>query len=261
MFRQLSPCLVLLLMQQQLFRTKATYAIIDKICQKISLRRHEGSKPGHFVKEEEMLHPAVQIYIWCLLTLAAQMLGGQLLLLLAGATILASLRMCGAMFLFLLRRTRWILLSVSIIYMYTSPGEALWPQLGVVSPVVEGIWDGLSQLLRLATVLAGLSILLTSLSQSQLIAGLYTLSRPLVFLGLPRERVAVRLALTLRYAERAMQDTASSWRGSFEYLLAPMPALPELIELHVARLSRCDWMLVAAPAALLGAWLVGGVWL
>lgn len=203
-----------------------------------------------------MLHPAVQIYMWCLLTLAMQILGGWLLIMLAVVTILLSFRISAVRFLLLLRRTRWILFSVFILYMYTSPGEALWPQLGIFSPVVEGITDGMLQLLRLATVLAGLSVLLSLLSQSQLIAGLYALSRPLLFLGLPRERMAVRLALTLRYAETAMQETASNWRDSFEHMLAPIPSAPELIELHVAPFSRRDWLLlVVVSAAALGACL------
>lgn len=216
-----------------------------------SLYRLLANNQDHPVKEEGMMHPAVQIYIWGLLTLAVQMLGGNILILLAAATILLSLRICATRFLLLLRRTRWILFSVFIIYMYSSTGEALWPQLGVFSPVVEGITDGMLQLLRLATVLAGLSILLSLLSQSKLIAGIYTLSRPLLFLGLPRERLAVRLALTLRYAESVMQDTASNWRGSFEYLLSPLPPVPGFIELHVAPFSLRDWLLLAVVSAVL----------
>lgn len=209
-----------------------------------------------------MPHPAIQIYIWVCLTLAAQMLHGYALMLLTGMMIVFSFRICAVRFFFLLRRTRWILFSMFLIYAYTSPGGTLWPQLGVFSPVADGMVDGLLQLSRLLTVLAGLSILLTFLSQSQLIAGLYTLSRPLSLFGLSRERIAVRLALTLRYAESAMLDTASNWRGSIEHLLTPIPVAPGFIELHVASFARRDWLLLAAAsAALLGIWLAGGVWL
>lgn len=225
------------------------------ISKKIILHKQCVSKPDHPV-QEGMPHPAVQIYFWVCLTLAAQILHGYALMLLAGLLFVLAFRICAARFFLLLRRTRWILFSVFIIYAYTTPGDALWLQLGAFSPVTEGIVDGLLQLSRLLTVLAGLSILLTLLSQSQLIAGLYTLSRPLCFAGLPRERIAVRLALTLRYAESAMQDTASNWRGSIEHLLAPMPVVPGYIELNVAPFFRRDWLLVAAAsAALLGVWL------
>lgn len=226
------------------------------------LHKPGSSKPGQPVKVAGMPHAALQIYVWVCLTLAAQLLNGYALTLLALMLIALSFKICAARFFLLLRRTRWILFSVFLIYAYTSPGDAVWPQLGAFSPVADGVVDGFIQLMRLVTVLAGLSILLTLLSQSQLIAGLYTLSRPLCLFGLPRERVAVRLALTLRYAESAMQDTASNWRVSIEHLLAPVPVAPGFIELHVTPFSRRDWLLLAAASVvLLGIWLHGGAWL
>lgn len=220
------------------------------------------SKPDQPVQMAGMPHPAVQIYVWICLTLAAQMLGAYALTLLALMLIVLSFKICTARFFLLLRRTRWILFSVFLIYAYTSPGDLVWPQLGAFSPVADGIVGGLLQIMRLVTVLAGLSILLTLLSQSQLITGLYTLSRPLRLFGLSRERVAVRLALTLRYAESAMQETASNWRGSIEQLLAPVPVAPGFIELHAYPFSGRDWLLLmAASVVLLGIWLSGGVWL
>lgn len=219
------------------------------------------SKPDYSVQKERMLHPAVQIYIWICLTLAVQMLGGFALTLVAGILTALAFSIGPARLFCLLRRTRWILFSVFLIYAYTSPGDALWPQLGAFSPVTDGILDGFLQLLRLCTVLAGLSILLALLPQSQLIAGLYTLFRPVCFFGMSRERVAVRLALTLRYAESAMQDTASHWRGSIENLLVPMPVAPGMLELQLPHFARRDWLLVAATSAvLLGICLPGGVW-
>jgi hypothetical protein len=80
--------------------------------------------------------------------------------------------------------------------------------------------------------------------------------------GLSRERVAVRLALTLRYAESAMQGTASNWRVSIEQMLAPVQVAPGFIELHVYPFSGRDWLLlVAVSVALLGTCLPGGAWL
>lgn len=209
-----------------------------------------------FALGKEMPHPAVQIYIWICLALLVQMLHGYLLLLLAASLLAFAFTICRERLLALLLRTRWIFISVLIIYAYSSPGQALWPQLGVLSPVADGVVAGLMQALGLSTMLAGLAILLTLLSQSQLVAGLYTLSAPLHYLGLERERIAVRLALVLDYAERVMQDTAKNWRGSIEHLLAPQPGGPGYIDLHVVPFSRRDWMLFAAvSAALFGVWL------
>lgn len=227
-----------------------------EISYKALLHKLGMSKQHCPVDDKGNLNPAVQIYVWLCLALATQILNVQFLMLMAVLTILLSIRICAVrLFLILLRRTRWVLFSLILIYAYTSPGEALWPQLGAFSPVADGVADGLLQLLRLLTVLAGLSILLVSLSQAQLIAGIFILLRPLTFLGFSRDRVAVRLALTLRYAESAMQETCSNWRGSMECLLAPMPVEHGFVELHVAQFTRLDWLLLAAAsAALLGVW-------
>jgi len=228
----------------------------------LALRKPCPGTQEYPAEKAGMPHPAVQIYIWFCLTLAVQMLGVYALVLLTGILIVFSFRICATRFLFLLRRTRWILFSVFLIYAYISPGESLWPHLGVFSPVAEGLEHGLLQLMHLLAVLAGLSILLTLLSQQQLIAGLYALSRPLSLLGVPRERFAVRLALTLRYTESALQDTASDWRGSIEQLLAQLPVTHGYIELQLVPFARRDGLLAAAvSAALLGIWLTGGVWL
>jgi hypothetical protein len=228
---------------------------MDKLNNAVLYRQSPG-KQEYTARGEEMPHPALQIYIWFCLTLAVQMLGAYALAMLAGILIVFSFWICAARFFSLLRRTRWILVSVFLIYAYTSPGASLWPHLGMFSPVAEGLEHGLLQLLRLLAVLAGLSILLTLLSQAQLIAGLYTLCRPLVFLGVSRERFAARLALTLHYAESAMRDTATNWRGSIEQLYEQLPSTPGYIELRMVPFTRRDALLaVAASAAVIGVWL------
>ena len=213
------------------------------------------SKTNQSASGVKLTHPALQIYIWICLALLAQILHGYSLMLLAGMLVTLAFTLCRERFFFLLRRTRWILLSVLIIYAYSSPGNALWPQLGAFSPVTEGVVDGLTQISRLATMLAGLSILLTLLTHAQLVTGLYTLSAPLCYLGLARERIAVRLALTMQYAETAMQDTANNWRNSIVHLLEPVPVAAGYIELHDAPFSRSDWILfVIVSLALIGVW-------
>ena len=232
------------------------------ISNNLNAREQQVSKQDRHFDKVWLSQPAVKIYCWICLSLAVQMLNGYMLALLAGILIVYSFRICPSRFILLLRRTRWILFSMFIIYAYTTPGDALWPQLGSFSPAADGVVDGLMQLARLLAVLAGLSILLASLSQSQLIAGLYTLSRPFCILGLSRERLAVRLALTLRYAESAIQESRVYWRDSMEHMLAPRPDVPGFIDLQVRSLCRRDWMQVAAvSAALLGIWLLMGAWL
>ncbi len=196
-----------------------------------------------------MPHPVVQIYFWISMVFAVQILHGYALLLLAGILIVFALKFCTVRFMLLLRRTRWILIAIFLIYAYTGSGDIFWPQLGMFSPAVEGIVDGLLQILRLLAVLAGLSVLLTSLTQTQLVSGLYTLFYPLRFLGLSRERIAVRLALTLHYAESAMLSKNSKWRDSIEQMLKPAEVEDGIVELTLVRLTCFDWLLLAGSGA------------
>jgi energy-coupling factor transport system permease protein len=145
--------------------------------------------------------------------------------------------------------------SLLLIYAYTTPGAALLEQLGNVSPTVEGLQDGALQLARLLGVLSGLAILLALLSQSALISGVYSLVYPLTWFGLSRERIAVRLALTLQYAESAMRDTASDWRSTIRDAVLPPASGMKHIELRVQTFGIMDvLLLVSGVALLLGVW-------
>lgn len=148
----------------------------------------------------------------------------------------------------LLRRSRWILLSLLLVYTFATPGQELWSWSYAPTPTLEGLQDGGMQLCRLVSMLAGLSILLTLLSREQLIGGLYSLAYPLRFVGLSSERMAVRLALTLYYAESAMRDTANDWRGAIGHAVAGEKVKVYAVELHRQPLARIDvlWLLLSA---------------
>jgi energy-coupling factor transport system permease protein len=200
-------------------------------------------------------HPAVQILAWMLLALLTQRLQPLAVLFLGGVLFCLALMLCAKKLLRLLLRTRWILISLLIIYAYTTPGTALWDSLGDFSPTHEGLQDGALQLVRLLCVLSGLAILLALLSQALLISGLYTLAYPLRWFGLSRERIAVRLALTLQYAESAMRDTASDWRATIRDAVQPSATGAMHIELQLHSFGILDMLLLVTCAAVLA-----GVW-
>lgn len=203
-----------------------------------------------------MPHPATQILVWICLSIVVQLLQSSLLPALAGILLFLALRVHAQRLFSLMRRARWILLSLLLIYAFLTPGAAFWTSPYLPSPTHEGMQDGLLQLSRLVCMLAGLSILLTLLPRAQLIGGLYVLAYPARHLGLSRERIAVRLALTLHYAESAMRDTASDWNAAIGSALRTAQAEATHIELHVQALTWLDIILLMAGAALLiGTWL------
>lgn len=167
------------------------------------------------------IHPASQILTWCLLVATLQAMTFGALLLAAGMILLCAFALSRHKFIQLVRRTRWIMLSLLVIYAYSTPGQPLSEALGMFSPSTAGLSDGVLQLTRLLAALAGLAILLDRLHRQQLIAGLYTLFAPLPWLGMSRERVAVRLALTLHYAEVAMLRGKGRLRDTLGSLFEP----------------------------------------
>lgn len=201
------------------------------------------------------LHPTVQILLWILLVLLAQRWQPSVLLAACLLSSTVALWLDSAHFLRLLRRTRWIAFSLLLIYAWATPGKALFNELGSLSPTWEGLLDGALQLGRLLCALAGLAVLLATLTQERLIGGLYALAYPLRMFGLSRERFAVRLALTLEYAETTMHDTAKDWRGAIAQAMKAGETGTAQIELQRQRYSMLDVALLAACAAvLIGAW-------
>lgn len=201
------------------------------------------------------VHPATLILIWAVMVATLQVLAGLKLFAFAGLMLLWSLLLSGHKFLLLLRRTRWILFSLLMIYGYVTPGHALAETLGVYSPTREGLFEGAVQMLRLLAALGGLAWLLERLQRQQLIAGLYVLLAPLSLLRVSRERVAVRLALTLHYAEVALLRGAHGWRAHLQQLFEPVANALHPVDLPLPRFAWHDW--IALAGVLFGAgWLV-----
>lgn len=193
-------------------------------------------------------HPAAQILAWCLLVAIMQMLPPVPLAAAAGSVLVCAFALSRHKFIQLLRRTRWIMLSLLLIYAYSTPGQPLFGGFGSFSPTREGLGDGALQLARLLAALAALAILLDRLHRQQLIAGLYTLFAPLQLIGLSRERVAVRLALTLHYAEVVMLR-GTGWLETLHSLFEPHGESARQTELPLYRFTLRD-------AALLGGGLL-----
>lgn len=198
-------------------------------------------------------HPATQILTWCLLVVTLQGMTPGVLLTAAGLILLCALAVSGHKLVQLARRTRWIMLSLLVIYGYSTPGQPLSDAFGMFGPSREGLSDGVLQLARLLAALAGLAILLDRLHRQKLIAGLYALCAPMQWLGMSRERIAVRLALTLHYAEVAMLRGRRGWQDTLGSLFEPHGETARQMELPLHRFAAADALLLVV--ALLMLWL------
>ena len=79
-------------------------------------------------------HPAAQIVTWCLLVAILQLLNPEILLASAVIILLLAMLASGRKLVQLLRRTRWIMLSLLIVYGYSTSGQPVWESLGMLSP-------------------------------------------------------------------------------------------------------------------------------
>jgi hypothetical protein len=198
------------------------------------------------------LHPTIRI-IYLLALAVAVYVATPMMLVVLIAVLSALLLYCRAEnFLKLLRRMRWLLLFLMIIYAFNTPGEYLrqWPF--DIAPTYEGLHSGLLQIARIVIMLAGVALLLKTTSRDNLMAGFFLLLYPLKWIKLHPERLAVRLWLTLHYVEEA--PPAKSIAGFLQSLdnlhndVLPASA-PEQIRFD---LPGVYWLDVAAVLALVG---------
>lgn len=182
------------------------------------------------------LHPGTRLLLWLLLLITVQGLDGAHL---AAAFFL--LFFFGSSALQrgwqLVRRSRWLLLSMAVIFSWGVAGEPLW--IGPFAPTYEGICESATHLGRLLLVLMTVAALLESLPTAELLMALHWLCGPLRRWGVANERALVRLMLVLRYVESLPQR--QDWRA---ILAQPSEFACQVVEIEDRPFGRLDYLLV-----------------
>lgn len=124
----------------------------------------------------------------------------------------------------MLRRLRWLFLSILVIYALLTPGVPLLSLEGGWVPTVAGLRQGGIRILALVLVVLTVNILLRVTGRRELCAAIYQFVTPLSWLGLSRDRLAVRMILVLetlpgierqlRGLQAALSPARSRWRGT-----------------------------------------------
>lgn len=190
------------------------------------------------------MHPASLIMIWLAFALCLPWLRTADLAVMAALFFIPLLIRRSPEFLKLLRRTRWLMISLILVYAFATPGVAVLPHLGAYSPSREGLFSGGLQSLRLVALLAGLAILLATMPRDRILAGLYFLLRPLARMGVDVDRVAARIWLTLHYAEQTKPERSGEWRTCLRSALAGGDDARQTIRLEVGRLYWRDYLIL-----------------
>lgn len=194
-----------------------------------------------------LFHPATLLAVWLtLLVLLSTSLQGWLGLTREAGLLTAMLTIgfacvnAASRFLTLLRRARWLLLSLAVIGIWTTPGLAIdW----LPGATYEGVSVTSSQLMQLLMTFAMVALLLRHLSIDKLLLGLHTLTVPLKSLGFAPNHTTLRLALTL-----AEVDTGSVHPGFGRERF--LPATQSVFVLPVLRFSSADFLLIALAGSL-----------
>lgn len=145
------------------------------------------------------MHPVIKIILFLIYS-AAVAFGG-VAILLAGAALMLILYLLGPgewwlPALRMLRRMRWFFLSIALVYLLFTPGRLLfsaWPW----GPTLEGLAGGGQRIASLVLIVFAVNLLLRTTLRPALISAILWCLIPLAWVGLPRERLAVRIALTL----------------------------------------------------------------
>lgn len=196
------------------------------------------------------LHPATLMLAYVGLALGIVWFNQNVLWALSGIAgmlmMMTGIKHCWAM----LRRARLLFLMMVIVYGYMTPGAALLPAWGNLSPSAPGFELGLMHAWRLSLLLAMLAVLLRVLDRMQLLAGIYQILSPLEGLGLPAQQFAVRLWLTLHYFEERPMSPAlgEAWQQA---IAVPVSGV-DRVEISMPLFSGQDLLFGLLCAALLG---------
>lgn len=162
-------------------------------------------------------------------------------------------------FFLMLRRMRWLFISMVLIYSYTTPGQYLanWPI--DLAPTYEGLSQGMLQIAKICLVLAGISLLMATSTKEALMVGVYSIIQPLKYLGLHPERFTARLFLTMQYIEASeskpkLQDGQSVWQRILSFRLETLEnaSTKESVSLDIPKFGFVDYLFIALVLILIG---------
>lgn len=168
-----------------------------------------------------LLHPATRIGVWILFAAALAAAPWEHVAAAGGALAVWLALARPPMLRPMLRRSRWLLISLVAVYVLATPGAPLVLWEGGPGASAEGLALGLLQGGRIVLMIGALALLLAATPAEELVAGLWALLEPLAPLGVDARRVALRLALTLEYAQRVAPARPADWGAALAGALEP----------------------------------------
>lgn len=196
------------------------------------------------VFKRHSLNPATLLTVWMLTILLAMNLASPAVVYMAGVAAIVASACVPLHFHRLLKRSRWLLFSVALIFLLMTPGVALVSIAGIPAPSADGLRAAIDQISRLVLSLAMLALLLGHMDLNELVAGLRQLLITLHLPGFDPDRAALRLSLTLRRLEQGSQRAnPQRWKSRFD-VEAGIENAPESISLRVYPFGTLDKIII-----------------
>jgi energy-coupling factor transport system permease protein len=189
-------------------------------------------------------HPATLLFAWGVLVALLQPLPATALAWIAAVVLPLAVAFARRRMLALLRRTRWLFLSIVLLFALATPGQRLPGVVGDLGITLDGLLLAAEHGLRLLLLLASLAALHERLGTPGMMAGLHWLLAPIAKWRTLRERIVVRLMLVLDSVENA---PAATWR---EWLNRDLEGQDRLA-LAVGSLRCSDWLALASLGVLI----------
>ena len=105
----------------------------------------------------------------------------------------------------ILKRMRWLFLSILIVYLWFTPGEPIIPISSEYIPTMEGLKTGLLRVLSLVLIIFAVNYFISSIARNRLVEAIVWLLRPFNWIGFDSRQLALRIALTLELIPRVQQ--------------------------------------------------------
>ncbi|WP_455207646.1 hypothetical protein [Kaarinaea lacus] len=105
----------------------------------------------------------------------------------------------------IIKRMRWLFLSILIVYLWFTPGEPLIPMASAFIPTFEGLQTGMLRIFSLVLIIFAVNYFISTIARNRLVEAIVWLLYPFNWLGLDTRQLALRIALTLELIPRVQQ--------------------------------------------------------
>lgn len=157
------------------------------------------------------MHSGLLVFVWLLGVASLQFLNDSSLALALLLSALCAWFIARRRGLRLLRRVRYILVAIIVLFAGFTPGEVVFVDFPRLSPTREGLVLAFEHAARVMIVVMLVAVLLERMPPPRLVGALYALMRPFEAIGFPADRVAIRTLLVLRLVESEKPPRWDHW--------------------------------------------------